>query len=257
MRPLQYHADRLVALLRRNRIATIEDLKAALGTTVDMTVFRKLRQIPYRTSYSHRGRYYALDEVARFDELGLWSHRGVHFSRWGSLVDTAERFVNDAERGLFASELAGMVQVGVEGPLLGLVREQRLAREKVSGAYLYCARDSARRRAQMLAREVGPPSEQHQRRDIALDQSKAALVLLVSTLDERQRRLFAGLESMLLGWGGDRRLAEITGLDVHTIAKGRHELLEGKLLAEGLRRPGGGRKAVEKKRPGSSPRSRD
>lgn len=249
MRPVRFHADSVVALLRRERIATIEQLKAALGTSVDMTVFRKLREIPYHTSYSHRGRYYALDEVTRFDERGLWTYRHVHFSRVGSLVDTAERFVSDAERGLFASELAQIVQVDVEEPLLRLVREQRLAREKVSGAYLYCARDSARRRAQILAREVGPPSEQQQRRDLALDQSKAALVLLLGLLDERQRRLFAGLESMLLGWGGDRRIAEVTGLDVHTIAKGRRELLEGKLLAEHIRRPGGGRKAVEKKRP--------
>jgi hypothetical protein len=249
MRPVQFQAASLVALLRQKRIATIEQLKAALGTSVDMTVFRKLREIRYHTSYSHRGRYYALDEVARFDERGLWTYREVHFSRWGSLVDTVERFVNDAAQGLFASELARMVQVDVEEPLLGLVRKQRLAREKLSGTYLYCARDSARRRAQILAREVGPP-EQQQRRDLALDQSKAALVLLLSTLDERQRRLFAGLESMLLGWGGDRRIAEITGLDVHTIAKGRRELLEGKLLAEGIRHPGGGRKAVEKKRPG-------
>jgi hypothetical protein len=250
MRPVQFQVDSVVALLRRQRIATIEQLKAALGTTVDMTVFRKLREIRYHTSYSHRGRYYALGEVARFDQHGLWSYRGVHFSQWGSLVDTVERFVNDAEQGLFASELARIVQVDVEEPLLGLVRKQRLTRERVSGAYLYCARDSARHRAQILARDVGPPSEQQQRRDRALDQSKAALVLLLSTLDERQRRLFAGLESMLLGWGGDRRIAEITGLDVHTIAKGRRELLEGKLLAERIRHPGGGRKAVEKKRPG-------
>lgn len=250
MRPVQFHSDRIVALLRRKRIATIGQLKAALGTSVDMTVFRKLRRIRYHTSYSHRGRYYALDEIARFDERGLWTYRDVHFSEWGSLVETAERFVNDAEQGVYASELARMLQVDVEGPLLGLVRQERLARERVSGAYLYCARDSARRRAQILAREVGPPSEQQQRRALALDQSKAALILLFSTLDERQRRLFAGLESMVLGTGGDRRIAEITGLDVHTIAKGRRELLEGKLLAERIRRPGGGRKAVEKKRPG-------
>lgn len=250
MRPVQFQVDSIVALLRRERIATIEQLKAALGTPVDMTVFRKLREIRYHTSYSHRGRYYALDEGARFDERGLWTYRDVHFSRWGSLVDTAERFVNDAEQGVFASELARMLQVDVEEPLLGLVRKQRLWRERVSGAYLYCARDSARRRAQILARELGPPSEQQRRRALALDQSKAALVLLISTLDERQRRLFAGLESMVLGRGGDRRIAEITGLDVHTIAKGRQELIEGKLLAERVRRPGGGRKAVEKKRPG-------
>jgi len=249
MRPVQFHVDSVVALLRRERIATIEQLKAALGTSVDMTVFRKLREIPYHTSYSHRGRYYALDEVARFDERGLWTYRDVHFSRLGSLVDTSERFVNDSEQGLFASELAQVVRVDVDEPLLGLVREQRLAREKLSGAYLYCASDSTRRRAQLQAREVGGPSE-GQQRHFALDQSKAALVLLLGLLDERQRRLFAGLESMLLGWGGDRRLAEMTGLDVHTVAKGRRELLEGKLLAERIRRPGGGRKAVEKKRPG-------
>jgi hypothetical protein len=159
MRPAQFHADRLVALLRQERIATIDQLKEALGTFVDMSVFRKLREIPYRTSYSHRGRYYALDEVIRFDARGLWTCREVHFSRFGSLVETAEQFVREAEQGLFASELAEIVHVDVEEPLLRLVREQRLAREKVSGAYLYCSDDRARRRAQILAREAGLPLE--------------------------------------------------------------------------------------------------
>ena len=249
MRPVEFHADSLVALLRHERIATIDQLKEALGTSVDMTVFRKLREIPYHTSYSHRGRYYALDEVVRFDAQGLWSFRDVYFSRFGSLVETAEEFVHEAEQGWFASELSEIVHVDVEEPLLRLVREQRLAREKVSGAYLYCSHDRTRRRAQILAREAGLPFGREPR-DVALDEGKAAIVLFLSLLDERQRRLFAGLESMLLGWGGDRRMAEVTGLDAHTIAKGRRELLEEDLLADRIRRPGGGRKAVEKKRPG-------
>src|SRR3989304_5865393 len=120
MRPVQFHADSLVPLLRRERIATIEQLKATLGTSVDMTVFRKLREIPHHTSYSHRGRYYALDDVAHFDKRGLWTYRDVHFSRFGSLVETSERVVNDAEQGLFASELAQMVQADVGGPLGGV-----------------------------------------------------------------------------------------------------------------------------------------
>jgi hypothetical protein len=37
-------------------------------------------------------------------------------------------------------------------------------------------------------------------------------------------------------------------MDPHTIAKGRHELLERDLQLDRLRRPGGGRKTVEKKR---------
>jgi len=249
--PTRPRTEALAKLLRRQSIATLPELTAALGGASERTVFRKLSELRYRTSYSHRGRYYALDEVTRFDERGLWTYRDVHFSRFGSLVDTSARFVIDAEQGLFASELARVVQVEVEDPLLQLVRDKRLSRQKLGVAYLYCSRDPARRRAQILAREAGPPSALQQRRDSALDQSKAALVLLFSLLDERQRRLFAGLESMLLGWGGDRRIAEMTGLDVHTIAKGRHELLEGKGFAERirLRVRGGGRHPVEKKRP--------
>ena len=64
------------------------DLKTALGTQVDLTVFRKLKQLAYRTSYSHRGSYYTLDETPRFDEQGLWSFESVWFSRQGTLSDT-------------------------------------------------------------------------------------------------------------------------------------------------------------------------
>ena len=34
-----------------------------------------------RTSYSHRGGYYTLDELADFDQHGLWAFHGVCFSR--------------------------------------------------------------------------------------------------------------------------------------------------------------------------------
>lgn len=71
--------------------------------------------------------------------------------------------------------------------------------------------------------------------------------LLVSRLDEQQRRWFVALEAMRLGHGGDRRLAEITGLSPHTIRRGRRELDAG--LAdcppERVRAPGGGRPARE------------
>jgi hypothetical protein len=69
---------------------------------------------------------------------------------------------------------------------------------------------------------------------------------LVSTLDERQQRLYVGLESQKLGQGGDCRLARISGLSSNTIAKGRRELaaMEG---SDWIRHPGGGRLRAEKK----------
>ena len=93
MRTPQFNADALLPLFRRRKIVTMEEMKAALGTAVERTVFRKLQEFPYRSSYSHRGKFYTLDALAEFDERGLWTCRDVRFSRFGTLIDTVEQFV--------------------------------------------------------------------------------------------------------------------------------------------------------------------
>ena len=74
--------------------------------------------------------------------------------------------------------------------------------------------------------------------------------LLLSRLDEQQRRWYVALESNRLGHGGDRLLAQITGLDEKTIRRGREELAVGLVDAPPLRRVrlrGSGRPPLEKK----------
>jgi DNA-binding phage protein len=74
-----------------------------------------------------------------------------------------------------------------------------------------------------------------------------AINRVVALLDERQRRLFAGLLARADGHGGIVKIAEITGLSRTTIRRGISELSEGSTLdAERVRQRGGGRKAVEK-----------
>ena len=73
--------------------------------------------------------------------------------------------------------------------------------------------------------------------------------LLMSRLDEQQRRWFAALESKKAGYGGDTQFCLITGLHVDTIRRGREELdsdLEGQ-PRDRVRRPGAGRPPREKK----------
>ena len=260
MRPENYSADSVVRLLRRQVIATIDELKEALGTQADITVSRKLRTLDYLSSYSHSGRYYTLKELAQFDERGLWDYCGVHFSRLGTLLETVEALVHRAERGWFASELAAELQVEVKEPLLKLVRQERLTREEISGMYLYCSADRKRGREQIIARRLpaaGGEAFSPQREPfVDSDDATAAMAFFMSLLDERQRRLFAALESMRLGRGGDQAVARATGMDPHTIAKGRQELQERDRQLESVRRAGGGRKRVEKKRRRSSPKSK-
>ena len=85
-----------------------------------------------------------------------------------------------------------------------------------------------------------------------LGRQSAAIVLFFSLLDEQQRRLYAALESFKLGYGGDRKMADILGLDVSTVARGRRELLDHDVKVDRVRRAGAGRKLIEKKRQKSS-----
>jgi hypothetical protein len=66
-------------------------------------------------------------------------------------------------------------------------------------------------------------------------------------LDEQQRRLFAGLEALKIGHGGDVQIAELLGLHPQTVAKGRQELVEQDIIRNRTRKTGAGRKPVEKK----------
>lgn len=255
MRPERYHSDDLRSLLRQQKIATMDDLKEALGTSADATVFRKLAGLDYRTSYSHRGRYYALDEIASFDAIGLWAFRSVWFSRFGTLVSTVEALVCSAEAGYDAVELESVLHVEVKKALLALVTAGRLARQKVGSRYLYLAPDASTRRSQLAARSVydaeAPGLGLGAGVRILPDELRAAIVLFYSLLDERQRRLYAGLEAMKIGHGGDTRIAELLVMDPATVARGRRELLAGDVETDRVRRAGAGRPSAQKKLPRS------
>jgi hypothetical protein len=73
--------------------------------------------------------------------------------------------------------------------------------------------------------------------------------LVMSRLDEQQRRWLAALQSKKIGHGGDTLLSQITGLHVDTIRRGREEL-DAQLQdrpTDRVRRPGAGRPPGKKK----------
>jgi len=259
MKTPYYNIKDLETLLSKQKIATMEELKAALKTEVDVTVFRKLKALGSVTSYSHRGRYYCLKRLARFDENGLWAVKGVRFSERGTLVATVESLVQKCEAGYYAAEFEDLLQVGVRETLLRLFQKGRLSRERISGRFLYCSILPDEKRQQVAARRLSESDPVNGRLPVGElhDELKAAIVLFYCLLDEQQRRLFAGLESLKLGHGGDRRVADILGVDVGTVAKGRRQLLAQDVQSQRTRETGGGRKAVEKKRRRSSQGSKN
>lgn len=252
MRPISFDPRTLRQYLRHHQIATLPELKRALNTDADLTVFRKLKTLGYLSSYTHRGSYYALNEIAHFDDAGLWSHEAVWFSRYGTLLATVETFVNRSDQGFFASDLADALHAEVHDALYQLVQQGRLHRTEVNGVYLYTAVDSPAHRRQCLMRRTAqsvPVVANVSALQVSPDELKTAILLFYSLLDEQQRRLYAGLESIKLGRGGDTLLADFLALAPHTVARGRQQLLDSDVASGRIRREGGGRVSTEKKRP--------
>lgn len=251
MKKIHYSTKRLVDLFKQQKIASMQELKTALQTNSDATIFRKLNELTYLSSYSHRGRYYTLGSIPVFNELGLWTFRSVRFSKRRTLLATAEALINESEQGFFETELESLLHVEVRGCLLKLIKSELVYREKVLGRYLYCSRVISQRKRQIQARRIinstgmlgGPivPDE------VLPDELKAAIILFFALLDEKQRRIYAGLESLKIGHGGDQRIAELLGINRNTVAKGREELLAQDVEVGRTRKRGGGRKFVEKK----------
>ncbi len=255
MRPTTFDPQRVRTYLRRHTMADLPALKHALGTSADLTVFRKLKALGYLASYSHRGRFYTLRTIARFDEDGLWSQEAVWFSRHGTLMTTLEAWIPQSPQGWFADELADRLHVEVHDPLHALVRQGRVRRVEIAGRFLYTAAEARRSNDQIRARRTAhavPLVADASALDVSPDELKASILLFYSLLDEQQRRLFAGLESIKLGLGGDTILATFLNVDAHTVARGRQQLLDHDVAPGRVRRVGGGRPPAEKKRPTSS-----
>ena len=118
-------------------------------------------------------------------------------------------------------------------------REAHTAEANLPETFLTLARRSAQAVPLAVHSEALPLSP---------DELKADILLFYGLLDEQQRRLFAGLESIRVGHGGDTLLGDFLGLDPHTVARGRQQLLDHNVVSGRTRRVGGGRTAAEKKR---------
>ena len=84
--------------------------------------------------------------------------------------------------------------------------------------------------------------------DVLMNEIKASIIIFYSLLNEKQRRIYAGLEAMKIGRGGDMIIAELLGLNINTVKRGRNELLQDSVSIDIMnRKPGGGRKKIIKK----------
>lgn len=249
MRTISLPVRRLFELFKCQKIATIVELKKTLGTNSSMTVFRKLKELNYQSSCSHSGKYYTLKRCVKFNTKGLWVFKGILFSSHGTLGETLKKLIEESEQGYSVEEIEKLLHVKPNEPLLELIRNNSVHRVKNSGRYVYFSNNHTIKKQQMLMRNREGEEFQFckMRPKVLMNELKASIIIFFSILNEKQRRLYAGLESMKIGLGGDKVISELLGINIKTVTKGRQEFFDEKVNIDTIRNTGGGRKTIKKK----------
>ena len=223
---LEFHSKYILAMT---------DIKKILNTNVNMTAYRILSDFSYLSSYSHAGRYYTLPEIAQFNNYGIWEYSQIYFSQFGTLKNSILHLLKQSTRGYSANELQAILEIPVYNTVLNLYKNKEIKREQISREYIYFSASKYKRQFQ-------------RRRSETMDwlEYDDYLLLFTSLLNEKQRRWFAGLKSIKLGYGGDKVVAQKLGLDVKTVAKGRVELQASDIDMSRIRSAGAGRASVKK-----------
>jgi hypothetical protein len=171
MRTIAFSRDAIIAPFFDKKILTKAELLNLTGCS-NMTLFRRLSEHGYYTSYNFNSRYYTIAEVARFDRKGLWEYRQARFSKYGTLKATIQHFVSTAEMGCTANELAQLLGVRVASLMLPLTAAGLIAREDLGG-WVYFSSDRVQREQQI-----------NQRR-LTLKLSTPPMVILPQALDDK------------------------------------------------------------------------
>ena len=168
----------VIDLLNKETVVDFTSISKALGGPSVQTVFRYLKRVPYRCSYSHKGKFYALHMTDRYDRFGLWSHRGIHFSVDGSLKLTVRRMVREALNGATHKELQSRLRLRVHNTLLDLTQCGEICRSKLAGHFVYLHPDPEVGNAQ-LSRRKEMLAAQSLKSEVSLAMTIEVLLVLV------------------------------------------------------------------------------
>ena len=172
----------LMRILRRDFVIDLDGLCRVFGDCSKSTVYRRLEALGYLTSYTHAGRYYTLEDIARFDEYGLWRFRDIGFSRFGTLRRTVVELVNGSRIGMRQRELREMLGVRVQEVVLDLSRVGAIGREELRSEYLYVSVNAARAEEQMQGRVLHMEDERPLSREAVIDVLVEAIYAAGSTV---------------------------------------------------------------------------
>lgn len=152
MRPKTLQAAELVEIFMKHIVMSMDELIKHTNVS-KITIRRRLDEIGYVTSYNHNGMYYTLLKLAKFDESGLWEHKGIRFFKDGGLQELIISQINTSGKGYTSEEINTQLGTRVSNQLRALTRKNLIQRKKYSDFYVYYSINENIRKRQVSLRE--------------------------------------------------------------------------------------------------------
>ena len=153
MMPKSESIQLLKKYFKKNKIATMPELLDLLSATVRMTIFRRLSELGYLSSYSHKGQYYTLPSVILYNNEGLYHYGIISFSKYGNLKKTIIKLVESSSSGYTHEQLKELLKLELHDTLLVLVNAKQLSRQKIDGRYSYFSVSKSDAKKQLAKRQ--------------------------------------------------------------------------------------------------------
>jgi len=166
MRTHQFTVSAIMESFTHKKVLSRAELLQKLGCS-PMTLWRRLQETGYITSYNYNAKYYALATTPQFDDDGLWVYHDIRFSKWGTLPKTMVGVVERSSNGMTAEEVEGLLNVRNAKPLLAdLVFKGQLWRQAINRSFVYLGAKQGlheqqfrRRKEQALAPRLPGPQQ--------------------------------------------------------------------------------------------------
>jgi len=162
--------------LRELRVFTLLQFMGLLSCS-RRTAQRYLSLWRCRTSFNANSKYYALPEIVKFDQHGIWRHGPAVFSMDGNLTQTLIAMIERSAEGMVAVELSEILGVKTNSVLRELARAGRLTREREGACFVYFSSGDSQANAQRDARSA----KRAMRTDLSLND---AVVVLVESIKD-------------------------------------------------------------------------
>lgn len=194
---MQVHTGRLddiSKMLYQKKVVSFAEIFSSMICS-SVTLRRDLKTLEAMSSYTHRGSYVTLPDIAKFTRYGIWFYRGVGFSMYGSSLNTIVGLIEQSKTGFTREQLEEILRIGISKQIQILVERERVHRVKLGNKYLYipeAAMQDNRRRVKLVGdRHLEERFEKAVRKTDLIALLKAVLVEKQVGTDEKSIKRIA------------------------------------------------------------------